>query len=83
MPKLDTLQVIKVHVYSDGDVELSKHPMSEPLRTNYPTDIFYGAEEIGKGSLDVELIEYGCDPNRVKEAIDEALNAELYVSVKV
>ena len=83
MPKLATRQVIKVHVYDDGDVELTKHPMSESLRINYPTDIFYDAAEIGKGSLDVELINYGCDPERAKEAVDEALNAELYVSVKV
>ena len=83
MPKLDTRQVIRVHVFDDGDVELTKHPMNEHLRMNYPSDLFYGAAEIGKGSLDVELREYGCDSDRAKEAIDEALNAELYVSVKV
>lgn len=86
--KMGAFDVIRVHVYDDGDVELQKHAMDNngvplSLRTLYPSDVFYGVAEVGKGSLDAELSEYGCDPQRAKEAIDEVITSNYHTTIKV
>ena len=83
MPKMSALEVIRVHVHDDGDVELQHHVMTPTLKMLYPCDLLFGLTEIVKGSLDKELVGYGCDPVRVKEAIDEVLEADYYDTIKV
>lgn len=86
--KMGSFDVVRVHVADDGDIELQLHTMDNngvplPLRTIYPSDIFYGVTEVSKGSLDVELSEYGCDPERAKEAIDEVITSDYHTIIKV
>lgn len=86
--RMGAFDIIRVHVYDDGDVELQKHAMDNngvpiSLKTLYPSDLFYGVAEVGKGSLDVELSGYGCDPQRTKEAIDEVITSDYHIIVKV
>lgn len=83
MPKMSANEVIRVHVYNDGDVELQHHVLTPTLKILYPCDLLFGVTEIAKGSLDKELISYGYDPSRVKEAIDEVLEADFYDTIKV
>jgi hypothetical protein len=86
--KMGFFDVVRVHVADDGDVELQLHAMDNngvplSLRTLYPSDVFYGVAEVGKGALDVELSEYGCDPQRAKEAIDEVITSNYHTVIKV
>lgn len=86
--KMGFFDVVRVHVADDGDIELQLHAMDNDgvplsLRTLYPSDKFYGVAEVGKGSLDVELSEYGCDPERAKEVIDEIITSDYHTIVIV
>ena len=83
--KMGFFDVVRVHVYDDGDVELQLHVMDDKGCPNsqYPSDLFFGVTEVGKGSLDKELISYGCDPQRAKEAIDEVITNGYNNPVKV
>lgn len=76
MPKMGAFDAVRVHVYDDGDTELTKHELTMTLRQNYPTDLLFGVTEILKGALDKELISYGHEPQRVKDAIDEVVTSE-------
>jgi hypothetical protein len=83
MAKMSANEVIRVHVYNDGDIELQHHVLTPTLKILYPSDLLFGVTEVAKGSLDKELIGYGCDPTRAKEAIDEVLEADYYDTIKV
>lgn len=83
MPKMDSTEVIRVHVHDDGDIELTKIPHSPNNRINYPSDLFYNAVEILKCNLEAELMSYGTEQDRAKEAIDEVINSHQYISVTV
>ena len=76
MPKMGAFDAIRVHVHDDGDTELMKHELTTTLRQVYPSDLLFGLTEIHKGALDKELISYGHDPERVREAIDEVVTSE-------
>jgi hypothetical protein len=77
--KMSALDSIKVKVQEDGDVELTK--VNE---VNILNDaLYFGISEIADGGLDSELISYGCEPDRVKEAIDEVLTSEYNETIKV
>jgi hypothetical protein len=83
MAKMSADEIIRVHVCDDGDIELQHHILTSSLKIIYPCDLLFGVTEIAKGSLDKELIGYGCDPARAKEAIDEVLEADYYDTIKV
>jgi hypothetical protein len=83
MPKMTSLDVIRVHVHEDGDIELQKHDFSRMFMATYPGDLFYPVTEITKGCLDKELISYGADPKVAKRCIDEVINADYNIIVEV
>jgi hypothetical protein len=79
LSKMSALDSIRVKVQEDGDVELTK--VNE---TNILNDaLYFGISEIADGGLDSELISYGCEPDRVKEAIDEILTSEYNETIRV
>ena len=79
LSKMSALDSIRVKVQEDGDVELTK--VNE---TNILNDaMYFGISEIADGGLDSELISYGCEPDRVKEAIDEILTSEYNETIRV
>lgn len=81
--KMGAREAIRVHVCDDGDVELQKHDMTTPLRMLYPSDILFYNTDVINERLDRELISYGCDPDRVKEAIEEVINADYLTTIIV
>lgn len=64
---------IKVHVYDDGDTELTTVETSAGHKF-FDTDLIFTPTEIASGALDKELISYGHEADRVREAIDECLH---------
>ena len=87
--KMGSFDIIRVHVHDDGDIELQKHHLDdlgripEYLKMTYPNDLFFDLAEIVKGHLDSELVSYGCDADRVKEAIDEVITSNYINTTKV
>jgi hypothetical protein len=79
LSKMSALDSIKVKVQEDGDVELTK-VNEENILNNA---LYFGISEVADGGLDSELISYGCEPDRVKEAIDEVLTSEYNETIKV
>jgi hypothetical protein len=74
---MTALECICVYVNNKGIVSLQKINMDKPR----PFGIYWGLSEIADGSLDKELISYGCDPKEVKEAIDKVMVAQLYEEI--
>jgi len=62
---------IRLHVYNDGDTELTK--VASPNKLS--DDLFFD-EDGETDKLLAELIDYGFDSNRASKAIKEALNSE-------
>jgi hypothetical protein len=79
LSKMSALDSIKVKVQEDGDVELTK-VNEENILNNA---LYFGISEVADGGLDSELISYGCEADRVKEAIDEVLTSEYNETIKV
>lgn len=77
---MTTLESICVYVYEDGDVSLKKIIHNKQPR---PFGIYYSLSEITDGSLNKELINYGCDLSEITEAIDAVLKAPLYEEIIV
>lgn len=76
------MNYIKIHVYEDGDVELTLMPASAG-HTFMADDLVYDQNEIIKGDLNKELIDYGFEADRAKAAIDECLQSQPGEVVKV
>ena len=83
LSKMSAFDSIKVKVQEDGDVELTKVASINQLEAFSGDALYFGISEIADGGLDSELISYGCDPDRVKEAIDEVLTSEYNETIKV
>ena len=83
MPKMKAFDVIKVHVHDDGDVELEKHVLTGALDQLYPFDLKFYITKVVNGALQDELISYGCEADRVKEAIEEVMDSEYHTTVTV
>ena len=66
---------IKVHVYDDGDTELTLLEASHSHKF-ISNDLIFTPTEIGFGALEKELISYGFDSDRAREAIDECLKGQ-------
>ena len=79
LSKMSALDSIRIKVQEDGDVELTKVNEANILNDA----LYFGISEIADGGLDSELISYGCEPDRVKEAIDEVLTSEYNETIKV
>lgn len=67
---------IKVHVYDDGDTELTLIEAS-PSHKFIDSDLVFAPDEIAFGALDKELISYGYEADRAREAIEECLKSEV------
>ena len=63
---------VKIHVYNDGDVELTKLAAPCPLTEDLSFDVRGGHTNV----LRAELIGYGHDEDRVDEAIKNVMAAE-------
>jgi len=63
---------IIVHVHDDGDTELI-FVEANPKHVFITNDLIYSQPEIAKGMLEKELISYGHDADRVREAIEDCL----------
>jgi len=72
-----------VHVYDDGDVELTAIDASPGHNFIDKKSLFFAPSEIADGSLDKELISYGCEPDDVKIAIDYTLKTTVGDSIIV
>ena len=83
MPLMKSFDAIKVHVHDDGDVELEKHMLTGRLNELYPSDLKFDITKVVNGALQDELISYGCEADRVKEAIEEVMNSEYHTTVTV
>lgn len=79
LSKMSALDSIRIKVQEDGDVELTKVNEANILNDA----LYFGISEIADGGLDSELISYGCEPDRVKEAIDEVLTSEYNETITV
>jgi len=80
--QMKAFDAIRLKVHDDGDVELTKVPTIDMDGINHGYS-YYPVAEIAKGSLDSELVSYGCDADRVKEAIDEVVTSEYHTEVIV
>lgn len=67
-----TMKFIKVHVYNDGDIELR----SSEFRPDPTPDLIFTPDEIASGALYAELVDYGCEADRARQAINECLLAQ-------
>lgn len=68
---------ITVHVYDDGDNELTKRELTQEqgITLIYEGDLCYNMT-FARRELTKELIDYGNDPKDVEEAIEFILNAQ-------
>jgi hypothetical protein len=66
------MKFIKVCVYEDGDIELKSYE----TRPEHTMDLIFTPDEIASGALDAELIYYGCEADRARQAIKECLLAQ-------
>ena len=77
---MTALESICVYVYDDGDVSLKKIIHDKQPR---PFGVYFGLSEIADGSLNKELMSYGCDQEEATEAISAALKTQLYEEIIV
>lgn len=69
---------ICVFVFDDGDNELSKQVLTEEQvrRKLFDGYLSYSEKQVESGDLGRALIDYGNEPDDVKEAIDHILAAQ-------
>ena len=71
---------IKVHVYDDGDIELTNIEAT-PGHVFTTSDLIFAPTEVSKGCLKKELISYGAEESDVVQAIDYVLASDVGTSV--
>lgn len=66
--------MIKIHVYRDGDIELTK------VNEKSPKHIVFTDEQIKNGELLKELLDYGLEESQAQEAVQKSLELKVHES---
>lgn len=69
---------IKIHVYNDGDIELTPVDLTQDKRRQTSSEnIHISLEGVMKGELTKELLDYGAEEVDVERAVIHILQAPL------